>query len=108
MPEEVNLVAKWKENNPKPLDPEKKITVSFRLIGATQSKDDVDLSSEEKNGYKGAEYVTWIPTRSYTLPEGSTVYDLFAKAMKDTGMKEKGTFRVHKRKIFRLDVYHEW
>ena len=90
MPEEVNLVAKWKENNPKPLDPEKKITVSFRLIGATQSKGDVDLSSEEKNGYKGAEYVTWIPTRSYTLPEGSTVYDLFAKAMKDTGMKEKG------------------
>lgn len=48
MPEEVNLVAKWKENNPKPLDPEKKITVSFRLIGATQSKGDVDLSSEEK------------------------------------------------------------
>ena len=90
MPEEVNLVAKWKENNPKPLDPEKKITVSFRLIGATQSKGDVDLSSEEKSGYKGAEYVTWIPTRSYTLPEGSTVYDLFAKAMKDTGMKEKG------------------
>ena len=90
MPEEVNLVAKWKENNPKPLDPEKKITVSFRLIGATQSKGDVDLSSEEKNGYKGAEYVTWIPTRSYTLPEGSTVYDLFAIAMKDTGMKEKG------------------
>ena len=90
MPEEVNLVAKWKENNPKPLDPEKKITVSFRLIGATHSKGDVDLSSEEKNGYKGAEYVTWIPTRSYTLPEGSSVYDLFAKAMKDTGMKEKG------------------
>ena len=90
MPEEVNLVAKWKENNPKPLDPEKKITVSFRLIGATQSKGDVDLSSEEKSDYKGAEYVTWIPTRSYTLPEGSTVYDLFAKAMKDTGMKEKG------------------
>ena len=90
MPEEVNLVAKWKENNPKPLDPEKKITVSYRLIGATQSKGDVDLSSEEKNGYKGAEYVTWIPTRSYTLPEGSTVYDLFAIAMKDTGMKEKG------------------
>ena len=90
MPEEVSLIAKWKENNPTPSDPNKKITVSFRLIGATQSNGDVDLSSEEKNGYKGAEYVTWIPTRSYTLQEGSTVYDLFVKAMKDTGMKEKG------------------
>ena len=90
MPNEVNLVAKWGENNPTPVDPDKKITVSFRLIGSTQSKGDVDLSSEEKDGYKGAEYVTWIPTRSYTLPEGSSVYDLFAKAMKDAGLKERG------------------
>ncbi len=90
MPEEVSLVAKWKENNPKPVDPDKKITVSFRLIGSTLSKGEVNLSSETKDDYKGAEYVTWIPTRSYTLPEGSTVYDLFAQAMKGAGLKEEG------------------
>ena len=90
MPEEVSLVAKWKENNPKPVDPDKKITVSFRLIGSTLSKGEVDLSSETKDDYKGAEYVTWISTRSYTLPEESTVYDLFAQAMKDAGLKEEG------------------
>ena len=64
------------------------VTVSFRLIGATKSNGSVDL----KNGdYKGSRYVTWIPTKSYTLPADSKVSDLLKKALGDAGITARGT-----------------
>ena len=65
-----------------------KITVSFRLIGATKSNGPVDLKNSD---YKGSNYVTWIPTDSYTLPQNSTVYDLLQKALGKAGLKSVGT-----------------
>jgi hypothetical protein len=51
------------------------ISVSFRLVGATYASEYVDFSAAPGD-YKGAKYVTWIPTTNYTLDEGATVYDL--------------------------------
>lgn len=61
-------------------NPATDIKVSFRLIGATRSSEDIDLELS-KGDYKGSEYVTWIKTSSYTLDKGSTVYDLFLAAV---------------------------
>ena len=63
------------------------INVSFRLIGAGKSTADIDL---ENGGYNGSEYVTWIPTRMYSMNEGDTVYDLFVKAIGDAGLTAVG------------------
>ena len=93
MPEELSLTARWEYKSTTPVDPTDKtktITASFRLIGSTLASKDIDLSDEKEESYNGAKYVTWISTRKYTLAEGSTVYDLFAKAMSDAGLKEKG------------------
>ena len=57
------------------------ITVSFRLIGDWKHSDGVDGHDE---------YVTWIETTSYEMPAGSTVYDLFVKAISDAGLSQKG------------------
>jgi hypothetical protein len=65
-----------------------KIGVSFRLIGSTRAED-VDLSTG-KAGFNGAEYVTWIKTRSYRLDEYSTVGDLFKTALDGAGLSYKG------------------
>ena len=59
--------------------------VTFRLIGATQSAHGVDIGK----GIDDAEYVTWIATRSYTMPAGSTAYDLIVKALEDAGLSAK-------------------
>ena len=59
--------------------------VTFRLIGATQSAHGVDIGK----GIDDAEYVTWIAARSYTMPAGSTAYDLIVKALEDTGLSAK-------------------
>ena len=87
-PREVNntvLVAEW---IPKELIPaEKTIDVSFRLIGSTVSTGDVDLADGD---YKGAEYVTWIPTTRYTVPEDATIADLFLLATQRAGIRSVG------------------
>ena len=92
MPETVKLTAKWKSNSPAtPEEPDKKINVTFRLIGATKAAaSGVDLTGETKEGYCGSEYVTWIPTKAYTLPADSTVYDLIKAALRDAGIREVG------------------
>ena len=64
------------------------ITVSFRLIGSTLSSNDIDL--EYSDDYKDAEYVTWIPTTTYRIEEGSTVYDLFTEALSNARLKSVG------------------
>lgn len=63
------------------------INVSFRLIGAKLATADVNLST---GGYNGADYVTWIATKSYSLSGGSTVYDLFTRAIADAGLTALG------------------
>ena len=60
------------------------IKVTFRLIGATLSENGVDLS---KGGKSDSEYVTWIPTKTYTMDAGSCAYDLIKKALDDAGLK---------------------
>jgi len=56
------------------------ITVTFRLIG--DSKHGAPENDPESTEYHVA-YENWIKTKSYTLPENSTNYDLFARAMSD-------------------------
>ena len=90
-PKEVNntvLVAMWipKESIPA----EKTIDVSFRLIGSTVSEGDVDLADGD---YKGATYVTWIPTTTYTIGENDTVADLFITATEAAGIRSVGADR---------------
>jgi len=56
------------------------ISVTFRLIGATRASGSIDLS---RGDYKESEYVNWIKTKTYKLKKGSTVKDLFEKAVGD-------------------------
>jgi hypothetical protein len=68
---------------------DKQITVTFRLIGATFSENDVDMRQELGNWQKSG-YQTWIATRSYTMYEGQTNYDLFVRALGDAGLTSVG------------------
>lgn len=62
------------------------IEVTFRLIGALEATQDVDLTTDSYL----PEYVTWIPTKTYALQENATVYDLFTEAMSDAGLRYIG------------------
>lgn len=83
MPREMALTAVW-EYSGSTSDPAGDVTVSFRLIGCKQATADIDLATGR---YNGAEYVTWIATKEYTLPEGSTVKDLFELALTQAGLQ---------------------
>ena len=69
------LYALWKEVQ-KPSG-ENNIKVTFRLIGAEQAKTPVDLS---KDPYL-PNYVTWISTKTYNVPAGTTVGEVFKKRL---------------------------
>ena len=60
------------------------IKVTFRLIGATLSKNGVDLSN---GGMSDSEYINWISSQSYSLDAGSSAYDLIKKALDAAGLK---------------------
>ena len=62
------------------------IEVTFRLIGALEATQDVDLTTDSYL----PEYVTWVPTTTYALQEDATVYDLFTEAMSDAGLRYIG------------------
>ena len=62
------------------------IEVTFRLIGALEATQDVNLTSDSYL----PEYVTWVPTTTYALQEDATVYDLFTEAMSDAGLRYIG------------------
>ena len=62
------------------------IEVTFRLIGALEATQDVDLTTDSYL----PEYVTWVPTTTYALAENATVYDLFTEAMSDAGLRYIG------------------
>ena len=72
----------------KPIEPNDTIHVTFRLIGATVSSGDVDLGYAAD--WLGSEYQTWIATRSYTMKQGDTNYDLFVKALAKAGITYAG------------------
>ena len=62
------------------------IEVTFRLIGALEATQDVDLTTDSYL----PEYVTWVPTKTYALQENATVYDLYTEAMKEAGLRSVG------------------
>ena len=62
------------------------ISVTFRLIGALEATQDVNLTNDSYL----PEYVTWVPTATYELAENATVYDLFTKAMGEAGLRYVG------------------
>ena len=62
------------------------IEVTFRLIGALEATQDVDLTTDSYL----PEYVTWVPTKTYALQENATVYDLFTEVMSDAGLRYIG------------------
>ena len=62
------------------------ISVTFRLVGALEATQDVDLTNDSYL----PEYVTWIPTTTYALQENATVYDLYTEAMKEAGLRSIG------------------
>lgn len=74
----------------------KDITVTFRLIGALQATQDVNLT---KDSYL-PEYVTWIPTTSYDLQEDATVYDVYTKALSEYGLRSIGEDNDYVRTIY--------
>jgi hypothetical protein len=89
MPAALTLTARWKyilSEGEKP-----QISVTFRLIGAKRSSGAVDLTGNNAAGYKGADYVTWISTKRYTMNAGDTNYDLFVKALDDAGLRSAGS-----------------
>ena len=83
---EAKLEALKNKDNKPDKDKDKTITVTMRLIGAEQATKDVDLG---KDSYL-PNYVTWIPTTSYTLEKGSTVYDLWVLATGNAGIRSVG------------------
>ncbi len=77
------------------------ITVTFRLIGATLSDEDINLGTGD---YEGSEYQTWIKTKSYTIDEGSTMYDLFTEALDDAGLDSIGASSNYIKTIYAPSV----
>ena len=65
---------------------EENVKVTFQLIGATLSEKGVDY---DKN-VNDSKFVTWIQTRTYTMPVGSTVGDLLKKACDQAGLNYTG------------------
>jgi hypothetical protein len=97
MPEKLTLTARWKYILPSGAPD--KVTATFRLIGATRTgAGGADLGDPNKL-YNGSEYETWIGTRPYTLPSGSTVYDLFERALDDAGIAADGHKTNYVKKI---------
>lgn len=77
------------------------IAVTFRLIGATKSSEDVDVGS----GKGDSVYQNWIKTRTYELDKGSTVYDLFTEALDGAGLKYRGAEDNYVRTIYAPEGY---
>ena len=76
------------------------ITVTMRLIGAEKATKDVDL------GVTPAylpDYVTWIPTTTYVLDKGATVYDLWVEATCDAGITSVGAANNYVETVYAPD-----
>ena len=97
--QDTTLTALWIPVETPPAD--ETISVSFRLIGSTLSTGDVDVANGD---YKGAEYVTWIPTTAYEVDENATVADLFVKATNAAGIRSVGADRGYVTTVYAPDV----
>ena len=80
------LYAIWEKTAAPTPSEDGKITVKFRLIGAEVAKQDVDLS---ENTYL-PNYVTWISTKTYRVPVGTTVGEVFKMATAAAGIEYVG------------------
>ncbi len=80
------LYAIWEKTAAPTPSEDGKITVKFRLIGAEVAKQDVDLS---ENTYL-PNYVTWISTKTYRVPVGTTVGEVFKMATEAAGIEYAG------------------
>ena len=65
------------------------IEVTFRLIGDTL----------HDNAADHVEYVTWIPTTTYEMKLGDSVYDVFAEALEEYGLRDRGAAGNYVRSI---------
>lgn len=99
----ADLYAQWKSSSSggggggsSSDDEDNKIKVSFRLIGARKADKDVDLGKEEYM----PDYVTWIATTTYSMEEGSTVYDLWVKATGDAGIRSVGAEQNYVKTVY--------
>jgi hypothetical protein len=93
---EVTILQKAPVNPSTPGSTSDSIRVTFRLVG----------DSVHDGGTSGhSAYVTWIPTVSYTLKSGSTVCDLFTKALGDAGLKSAGATSGFVDAIWAPDVF---
>jgi hypothetical protein len=77
LPAVLTLTAKWQYNTPGGSAPSATVNVTFRLIGAEKSP-------------SGGAYQNWIKTKAYSLPAGSTMYDLFVSAIAEAGLTQTG------------------
>ena len=71
------------------------LEVTFRLIGDWKHDDGVSGHDE---------YVTWIETTEYSMPAGSTIYDLFVRAMDDFDLNQKGASKNYVESIQAPDI----
>ena len=71
------------------------LEVTFRLIGDWKHDDGVSGHDE---------YVTWIETTEYNMPAGSTIYDLFIKAIDDFDLNQKGASKNYVESIQAPDI----
>ena len=71
------------------------LEVTFRLIGDWKHDDGVSGHDE---------YVTWIETTEYSMPAGSTIYDLFIRAMDDFDLNQKGASKNYVETIQAPDI----
>ena len=68
---------------------EENIRVSFRLVGATLSTSgNYDLGATPP--VKDSEYVTWIATKTFTVPVNTSANDLLKMALAEAGMSGVG------------------
>lgn len=79
--DEVSAVVRQTKTDLEKIATGNEITVTFRLIG--DGSHDNGVSDHE-------EYVTWIPTTTYQLKPGATMYDVFMEAMSDYGLSQRG------------------
>lgn len=83
------------------VNPKDTITVTMRLIGAELADEDVNLGTTEYM----PDYVTWIPTSTYTLKKGSTVYDLWVMATEEWGIRSEGAEQDYVKVVYAPDGY---
>lgn len=79
--DEISAIVKQAKDDLEDIATGEEITVTFRLIG----------DGQHDNGVTDHEaYVTWIPTTTYTMEPGATMYDVFMMAISDHGLSQTG------------------